>query len=57
MSRRPKMRDRALSVTCPTCGALPAKSCGVNVQGKPDVHPQRIVLADRTAFARKEDPS
>lgn len=52
MPRRPKMRDRALAVTCPTCEALPAESCGVNAQGKSDVYPQRIALVDRTAFSR-----
>jgi hypothetical protein len=52
MPCRPKMRDRALAVTCPTCGAPPAESCGPNAQGKPDVHPQRITLADRTVFSR-----
>lgn len=52
MLRRPKMRDRALAVTCPTCGALPTESCGTNAQGKSDVHPQRITLADRTVFSR-----
>ena len=53
MPRRPKMRDRALAVTCPTCRAPPAESCcGTNAQGKSDVHPQRIALADRIAFSR-----
>jgi hypothetical protein len=51
-ARRPKMRDRALAVTCPTCDALPGESCGVNTRGEPDVHPRRVALADRTVFAR-----
>ena len=54
MPRRPKMRDRALSVTCPTCGAPPAESCGMDAQGKSDVHPQRIALADKTVFSRAD---
>lgn len=29
-----------------------ARSCGTNSQGKSDVHPQRIALADRTVFSR-----
>jgi len=45
---RPKMRDRALAVTCPTCSAPPGESCCVNVMGRPDVHPRRIALADKT---------
>lgn len=50
--KRPKMRDRALAVTCPTCAAPPAQSCGLDAAGKPDVHPMRISLADRTVFSR-----
>jgi hypothetical protein len=42
------MRERALAVTCPTCAAPPGESCCVNLWGKPDVHPKRITLADRT---------
>ena len=41
------MRDRALAVTCPTCAAPPGECCGVNLLGRPDVHPRRIALADR----------
>ena len=46
--RRPKLRDYALAVTCPTCNAPPGESCGVGVMGQPDVHPKRITLAIRT---------
>ncbi len=42
------MRERALTVVCPTCGAPPGESCAVNWLGKLDVHPKRIALADRT---------
>lgn len=41
------MRDRALALTCPTCNAPPGERCMVNWFGEPDVHPKRIVLADR----------
>ncbi len=50
--QRPKMRERALAVTCPTCAAPPAQSCCVGLGGKPDVHPKRIALADKTVFSR-----
>jgi hypothetical protein len=48
----PKMCDRALAVTCPTCEAPPGQSCMVNWLGNPDVHPKRISLADKTVFSR-----
>lgn len=51
-AKRPKMRDRALTVTCPTCAAPPAQSCAVDAAGKPDVHPKRISLADSAVFSR-----
>ena len=51
-AKRPKMHDRALAVTCPTCEVPPAQSCGVSATGKTDVHPRRIALAERTTYSR-----